>query len=58
MKYPSKEQIVFLHQELIRTSGGLNGIRDEGCWIPPFCPLFKVLKAKIFIPALLIKRVA
>lgn len=30
MKYPSKEQIVFLHQELIRTSGGLNGIRDEG----------------------------
>ena len=30
MKYPSKDQIVFLHQELIRTSGGLNGIRDEG----------------------------
>lgn len=30
MKYPIKEQIVFLHQELIRTSGGLNGIRDEG----------------------------
>lgn len=30
MKYPSKEQILFLHQELIRTSGGLNGIRDEG----------------------------
>lgn len=30
MKYPSKEQIIFLHEELIRTSGGSHGIRDEG----------------------------
>lgn len=30
MKYPCKEQIIFLHQELIRTSGGLSGIRDDG----------------------------
>lgn len=29
MKYPSKEQIIFLQNELIRTSGGLPGIRDE-----------------------------
>lgn len=30
MKYLSKEQIIFLHEELIRTSGGLQGILDEG----------------------------
>lgn len=30
MKYLSKKQIIFLHEELIRTSGGLQGIRDEG----------------------------
>lgn len=30
MKYPSKEQIIFLHEELILTSGGAQGIRDEG----------------------------
>ena len=29
MKYPSKEQIILLHEELICTSGGLQGIRDE-----------------------------
>lgn len=30
MRYPSKEQIIYLHEELIRTSGGSQGIRDEG----------------------------
>lgn len=29
MKYPSKDQIIFLHEELILTSGGAQGIRDE-----------------------------
>lgn len=30
MKYLTHEQVVKLHQDLIKTSGGLSGIRDEG----------------------------
>ena len=30
MKYPSKRQILLLHQALIESSGGLDGLRDEG----------------------------
>ena len=30
MKYPSKRQILLLHQALLESSGGLGGLRDEG----------------------------
>lgn len=30
MKYLTHEQVIKLHQDLIKTSGGLSGIRDEG----------------------------
>lgn len=30
MKYLSKEQIISLHHDLIKTSGGILGIRDDG----------------------------
>ncbi len=30
MKYPSKRQILLLHHTLIETSGGAEGVRDEG----------------------------
>lgn len=30
MKYLSKKQILLLHEQLIKTSGGINGIRDDG----------------------------
>ncbi|MDY5127948.1 type II toxin-antitoxin system death-on-curing family toxin [Actinotignum sp. GS-2025f] len=30
MKYLSKRQILLIHQELLETSGGTSGLRDEG----------------------------
>ncbi len=30
MIWLSKEQIIFLHSEIIKETGGLNGLRDEG----------------------------
>ncbi len=51
----SKRQVILLHKDLIDQTGGIEGLRDEGCWIQHCQRLFKVLKIRSCIH-LFIKR--
>lgn len=55
MKYLIKEQIIFLHGELIRTSDGLSGVRDEGLLESAIYTPLQGFEGKDFYPSLLDK---
>lgn len=55
MKYLSKEQIIYLHQELIRTSGGISGIRDDGLLDSAVCTPLQSFDGEDLYPSLIDK---
>ena len=57
MKRLNKKQVMFLHTEIIRTSGGLDGLRDEGLLESAVGLPFQTFDGKELYPSLLEKAV-
>lgn len=52
MKYLTKEQVIYLHKQLIQEFGGMEGIRNEGLLESAIASPFQTFSLKEFYPTI------
>ena len=52
MKYLTKEQVIYLHKQLIQEFGGMEGIRNEGLLESAIASPFQTFSLKEFYPSI------
>ena len=52
MKYLTKEQVIYLHKQLIQEFGGMEGIRNEGFLESAIASPFQTFSLKEFYPTI------
>lgn len=52
MKYLTKEQVIYLHKQLIQEFGGMEGIRNEGLLESAIASPFQTFSLKKFYPTI------